>query len=379
MSGQQEQPEIDAELEESLQEWNELWDRFESSDLDHKFELADRLVESGEDFDPEHVFEFANRLWTACETAEDRSRYRELLEKMRAERSDAVKPELARLQWRLVQAYLVDGVSPPPEEIAILPALFHQSPEVVAAALDMVMYHGEAGPLVEPMIEEWPGVRDNPELLGGKSEYAWSAITLAVGEAVRDKDGTDELFDRLSEVVDPSRQDGIRELLDHASGSSRVEPDQVDADVLDEMMDVATRVAAELWGTLLTKGWSLSTATLAFQELEAFYRHLVQHEASLVSQGRIAISATAPADFVRSASEREFRDGYREGIFVKVLGRWLDYLVDRGFFEEQEYRELFPELPRELAEAVEPIVEDSSDPLLREGIRQSATNLAKRP
>jgi hypothetical protein len=379
MSGQQDQSELDPELEQALQEWNELWEQFEASDVNRKFDLAERLVRHSDGFEPEHVFEFVNRLWEACETSKERVRYRDFLELMRSERADAVKPELARLQWRLLQAYLVEGDAPPPEEVAILPALFHQSPEVVGAALDMVMYHGEAEPLVEPMIEEWPGVRDDPELLGGKSEYAWTTITLAVGQAVQNDNDPEELFERLSEVVDPSRRDGIEELLAHANGSAQVDPDEVSVDVPDEMMDVATRVAAELWGELLEKGWSLSTATLAFQELEAFYRHLVEEDVPQLSLGRLAFSATAPGGFLRSTSDRQFRDGYREGIYVKVLGRWLDYLQRRRFLETDAYRNLFPEMPRDLAASVEPIVEASSDPLLAEGIRQAATDLGKRP
>jgi hypothetical protein len=229
------------------------------------------------------------------------------------------------------------------------------------------------------MIEEWPGVRDDPELLGGKSEYAWTTITLAVGQAVQNDNDPEELFERLSEVVDPSRRDGIEELLAHANGSAQVDPDEVSVDVPDEMMDVATRVAAELWGELLEKGWSLSTATLAFQELEAFYRHLVEEDVPQLSLGRLAFSATAPGGFLRSTSDRQFRDGYREGIYVKVLGRWLDYLQRRRFLETDAYRNLFPEMPRDLAASVEPIVEASSDPLLAEGIRQAATDLGKRP
>ena len=82
MSGQQDQSEIDPELEQALQEWNELWEQFEASDLNRKFDLAERLVRHSDGFEPEHVFEFVNRLWEACETPKERVRYREFLESL---------------------------------------------------------------------------------------------------------------------------------------------------------------------------------------------------------------------------------------------------------------------------------------------------------
>ena len=124
MTGQPEPSDIDPELEESLRDWKDLWSEFDRADVSEKFDLAERHVRHGEGFEPEHVFEFVNRLWTSGQASGQRVRYREFLELMRSERADAVKPELARLQWRLLQTYLLECVSPPADEVAMVPALF---------------------------------------------------------------------------------------------------------------------------------------------------------------------------------------------------------------------------------------------------------------
>lgn len=393
-------PNVDPDELEALRDWEAFWEEFEEAAWEQKLKLAGEQLEDNPNFDSEWAFELTVQLADGADEPREFQKFGDLLEEMRDHHPQATAtPEtLAHFQRHLVRARLLGGGPVPDEEIARLPQAFRLSPEVVESAVDMAMYHGRGGPLIDALLAEWPEVRDDTDLIGGKSEYAWNTITLAIGEAVAsggtDQTGadTDAIFRRLEPIVDPERQEELKHLIGHVTGEEAVEPGDLSDGELRERIDAATRLCAEAWGRMLrSEDWDWSKATLAFQILEEFYREVFRsrEEGGRYTQVkgtrlRRLIDASTPAafppgavaQFIKTFAGRIFDGGYRQAVLVEALDPWLAFLQERDFIGEDLNRQMRPDLTQSIGEAIEPLVNKTDDRLLATNIRKAVTGLA---
>lgn len=161
------------------------WEQFEAADLKGKVALFIETLASGE-MDQEMAYEMLQGIRGEADPRRDpeaRSRYAELLERLRREAPDLYRHDLPYYHKDLINDAVADGRW---EAIPNLLAGFAEGPadrgiDTFFQLIDQMKYHGQTEPLLQVMKRMWPAVLDavkSGELVPWTTEEFGSEIVL---------------------------------------------------------------------------------------------------------------------------------------------------------------------------------------------------------
>ena len=192
------------------------WDAFEAADYDGKIALFTQTVHERELMDSDMAFEMLNCFYDECVQQQQRHRFAEWVNVLRAGSPEAYAQNAAYLLgWQIDNVLATGAYSRLPALVRELSAEAGSQPDLFQILLDKLAYHGQLALLRQAMQYGWPQLKTATGLVPwALDDFASQAVEftlLAHIERYPEGDGSeDELKQGLSEYVDTTELDWAR-------------------------------------------------------------------------------------------------------------------------------------------------------------------------
>ena len=186
-----------AKASEEAWDWNRFWDEFDAAGLKDK-EVLFREALASEEMDGEAAVEMVSAIRGLLDTSEpqDRARYAELVEELRAEAPDVYRQQAVYYQRDLVSDAVAAGQwDDIPQLLLPFAEQLASDLDTFSQIIDQLRYQGRLQILIQVMTRAWPEVRDAEGLV------PWAADEFA------DKLMRLQLFHYLETSDDPRADD----------------------------------------------------------------------------------------------------------------------------------------------------------------------------